>query len=302
MQNPPGHRNNIHGASYREIGVGVVDGSNDPVGPQLVTEDFGSRNGLTPFITGVVYYDLNGNNAYDLGEGIGGVTVDVAGSSYHAVTVNSGGYSVPVPGNGTFAVTFSATNLPNVVTNATVSGNANLKVDLVPAYAPPTVSGPDVAAVGQASHYTCSAVGAATRYEWRQAGQVPFTTVETAAPAFDFTPTATGEYQIQVAPMVSGRWLPYGPAKVVTASAAAMSIEIVSVQWLAGPQFRLTFQVSSGTTPSFQLEKKDQVNGTWGADSAAILATLVPGSQYQFTTPATAPTPGQRFYRVRSGP
>ena len=52
-----------------------------------------------PFLTGVVYYDFNGNNFYDLGEGTGGVVVTASGSSFFATTANSGGYSVPVPEN-----------------------------------------------------------------------------------------------------------------------------------------------------------------------------------------------------------
>jgi uncharacterized protein YkwD len=79
MQSPPGHRINIHNADFREAGIGVVLGSNGGsggVGPQLVTQDFGSVGGLLPFVTGVVYRDLNGNGLYDPDEGMGGVTVN----------------------------------------------------------------------------------------------------------------------------------------------------------------------------------------------------------------------------------
>jgi hypothetical protein len=78
MQSPPGHRVNIHNTGFREVGIGVVNGSNGGVGPQLVTQDFGSVGGLLPFVTGVVYRDLNGNGFYDPGEGLGGVTVTVS--------------------------------------------------------------------------------------------------------------------------------------------------------------------------------------------------------------------------------
>src|SRR5262249_23467325 len=40
MQNPAGHRINLHNPSYKEIGVGVINGTNGSVGPQVVTEDF----------------------------------------------------------------------------------------------------------------------------------------------------------------------------------------------------------------------------------------------------------------------
>jgi len=90
MQNPAGHRRSIHNPTYKEIGVGVINGTNGSVGPQLVTQDFGS-SGASTFVTGVVYEDLNGNSFYDLGEGRGGVRIDVAGSAYYAVSTTSGG-------------------------------------------------------------------------------------------------------------------------------------------------------------------------------------------------------------------
>ena len=68
MQNPPGHRNNIHDSRFREAGIGVVDGMNGSVGPQLVTQDFATSQTATPLISGVVYHDLNGNGFYDVGE------------------------------------------------------------------------------------------------------------------------------------------------------------------------------------------------------------------------------------------
>lgn len=101
MQTPPGHRDNMLTAAFREVGVGVVDGKNGTVGPQIVTQDFGTQFGSPTFITGVVYYDFNQNGSYDLGEGIGGVTVNTPGSAYYAVTANSGGYALPVTSNGT---------------------------------------------------------------------------------------------------------------------------------------------------------------------------------------------------------
>lgn len=107
MQSPAGHRDNLHG-NYREIGVGVILGSNGSVGPQLVTQDFGLRYDTPAMITGVVFADRNANGVYDLGEGIGGVSVTVPGSNFYAVTASAGGYSVPVPGDGTFSVTSAA--------------------------------------------------------------------------------------------------------------------------------------------------------------------------------------------------
>lgn len=176
MQGPPrGHRENIHYSSFREVGVGVRNGMNtvitngvtNTVGPQLVTQDFATALSSQPFVTGVVYYDLNTNNFYDPGEGVGGITVQVAGSSYYAVTANSGGYSVPVPNvNTTRTVTFSGLNL-DFSTNAAITNLANVKVDFVAAYSSPALVGPAAILVGVPVHYTFDAVGGATAYEWQ---------------------------------------------------------------------------------------------------------------------------------------
>ncbi len=183
MQNPPGHRLNIHNSAFREVGVGVVDGVNgtppNDVGPQLVTQDLATQPSATPFITGVVYYDLNGNGFYDVGEGIGGVTVQVPGSTYFAVTAASGGYAVPVTTNGNYAMSFTASGLSSN-RMATVAGLANVKVDYVPAYSPPVPSGPNPAALTNNNYYSFTLVGAATNHQWELTRLVPYSTVEGA--------------------------------------------------------------------------------------------------------------------------
>jgi hypothetical protein len=131
MQSPPGHRQNIHSTTFREVGIGVVLGSNGGVGPQLVTQDFGTTGGLLPFVTGVVYRDLNNNGFYDPGEGVGGVTVTVSNASSYAVTATSGGYSVPVPGSGNYAVTYSGGGVPTSQRNVSVINAQNVKSDYV---------------------------------------------------------------------------------------------------------------------------------------------------------------------------
>lgn len=134
---PPYHRQNIHQPLFREVGVGNVKGQNGVYGPQVVTQDFGTIVGTGPFITGVAYRDLNGNNFYDLGEGLGGVTVTVTGSSYYAVSSQSGGYSVPIPGNGTYNVSFSATGYTPQQKSVVVTELGNVKADYVAVAAAP---------------------------------------------------------------------------------------------------------------------------------------------------------------------
>lgn len=179
MQDPPGHRENMLSALFREVGMGVVDGVNGTVGPQLVTQDFGTQLTSSPFITGVVYFDLNGNGFYDLGEGIGGVMVNTPGSAYFAVTADSGGYAIPVTTNGSYTLTFTASGLSNQVV-AMVSGLHNAKVDYTPVYSPPVISGPNPALLNQSNVYSFTAVPAATAYQWQQTKLSAYTLVEQA--------------------------------------------------------------------------------------------------------------------------
>ena len=171
MQLGRGHRMNNHG-DFREVGIGVKLGNNsvggNTVGPQLVTQDFGTGSpDDKAFVTGVAYYDLNGNSFYDPGEGIGGLMVNVNGSSFHAVTANSGGYAVPVPTtNATRAVTFTGLGA-NGGGDAVISGGANVKVDFTPAFVPASISGPDTANTISSTNFTFNSVIGATGYKGR---------------------------------------------------------------------------------------------------------------------------------------
>lgn len=135
-----GHRNTTMLAFFREIGVGITvgkDNENNPGQPNgpwdslYIVQNFGAQTSQTPFVTGVVYQDTNGNGFYDPGEGIGGIRVNVTGTSFFAVTSPSGGYSVPVPGNGSYTATFSGGSFPATQRNATVTNLLNAKADFV---------------------------------------------------------------------------------------------------------------------------------------------------------------------------
>jgi uncharacterized protein YkwD len=128
MQNPAGHRRNLHNPDFKEIGIGVINGTNGSVGPQVVTQDLGNP-GSVRYITGVVYEDLNSNHFYDIGEGRSGVRIDVSGSAFYALSTASGGYAVPVDADGTYNVTFSGGSFATFATTASVISGRNVKVD-----------------------------------------------------------------------------------------------------------------------------------------------------------------------------
>lgn len=141
-QNIPsrGHRNTLMLGFFREVGIGIsagTDNQNNPGQPNgtwdslYIVQDYGTQTGSTPFITGVVYQDINANGFYDPGEGLAGVRVDVAGASFYAITASSGGYSIPVPGNDSYSVTFSGGSSPTAQGTAVVANFLNTKVDYV---------------------------------------------------------------------------------------------------------------------------------------------------------------------------
>lgn len=264
MQNPPGHRNNIHSTYFREVGVGVVDGTNGTVGPQLVTQDFGLQQSAVPFVAGVVYYDLNTNNFYDVGEGIGGVTVTVSGSSYYAVTANSGGFTVPVSTNGNYTVTFSGPGLTATQRVAAVSSQKNVKMDWTPLYAPPVISGPNPAYVNQTNLYTFTAVGAATNYHWKQIPLSPYSAVEGAENGLTNVTVVTsvgysvlasdveasGSYSFHLAqPSATAQYLTLNP--LLRPSAASQLSFAKRLGW-AGPAQVARAQVSTNSGGSWQ--------------------------------------------------
>lgn len=187
MQEPPGHRLNNHNAAFTEIGIGVREGMNSvtingdtsTVGPQVVTFDFGLPQSVVPLVTGVAYFDLNSNGRYDAGEGIGGVNVEVSGSSYYAVTASSGGYAVPSPSPAT-KVTFSGQGFDPVVKSLAASAGKNVKADLVLAYTAPSILGTTSPGLNVDNPYAVTPVPGATGYRVRTLRLTPTTFSEGA--------------------------------------------------------------------------------------------------------------------------
>lgn len=147
IQDPPGHRENMMEATYREVGIRIATPGNiagHDVGPWVVTQDFGRRfNSGNPFLLGVAYQD-GGGDGYSPGEGLGGVTIRAVAANgsagapeYMATSMSAGGWQMQVPA-GTYAVTFSGGGWGSAVTyyNVTV-GSQNTKLDGVRGVAPP---------------------------------------------------------------------------------------------------------------------------------------------------------------------
>ena len=169
MQAGRGHRVNLHNQNYREIGVGFVHGVNGVVGPALVTHELGLLPSSPVFATGVAYYDLNGNNFYEEGEGLPSLTVTGSNSAYHCYTAEGGGWALPLPRSaGSQTINWQCSEL-NVTSNITVAASlANVKVDLKLAYVGPQFTGGSQATSGVPFQMPFTGVPGVTSYlaEW----------------------------------------------------------------------------------------------------------------------------------------
>ena len=114
---------------YYEVGIGYYAGAaSNSIGSDFITEDFGAAPNAGPFLLGVVYNDVNHNNFYDIGEGIGGVSITPSSGGYYAVSSSSGGYAIPVGTSGTITVTASGPGFGPITKTVTLTG-VNVKLD-----------------------------------------------------------------------------------------------------------------------------------------------------------------------------
>lgn len=130
------HRKNTLAESFSEIGIGGLTGSfiheDIEYNALMVTEKFAhSSSTPTPMLVGVVYEDSNGNDKYDMGEGLSGVRITLDAGAYYAVTSGSGGYAVPLPDreDGTLDVSAYGGGFSHPVTKQISLTGKNVKLD-----------------------------------------------------------------------------------------------------------------------------------------------------------------------------
>ncbi len=140
LMRSPGHRVNLLNPTHDEIGIGILQGrfrSGHEFNANMITQDFASSaDSPTPsaaFILGVVFTDLDNDAAYDVGEGLGGVTISTSAGTHYAVTSSSGGYALPGPRgvSGEVLLFAQSGTLPAMRRTINWSGAANVKVDFI---------------------------------------------------------------------------------------------------------------------------------------------------------------------------
>ena len=120
--------------SENAVGIGIVLNGSGPLGNYYTID---TANALTtlPYITGVVMNNANGAGTYAVGEGLGNVTITVAGVG-SVTTWDSGGYSLQV-GPGTYTVTASGGGLTAPITHVVIVGSQNVSLNFTANAIPP---------------------------------------------------------------------------------------------------------------------------------------------------------------------
>ena len=100
---------------HHEVGVGIT---RDPSRGVVLILHTGMREPTAPFVTGVVFDDVDGDGIMDLGEGLAGVEVTVGNTSTitnagggYAVLTAAGAYEASIPGTASVHVLVSTDNV-----------------------------------------------------------------------------------------------------------------------------------------------------------------------------------------------
>jgi hypothetical protein len=142
-----GHRRNLQEPgnrddSFQEVGIGVTRSSRLGMG-LVVTQKFGRRAGASAQLLGVAYRDNDRDGFYSIGEGQGGVTIQVDGANGTAAsttTAGPGGYQLALaPGRYRVRALVGGRE---VQSRDVTIGSQNVKLDFVLSDAPAVVETP----------------------------------------------------------------------------------------------------------------------------------------------------------------
>jgi uncharacterized protein YkwD len=107
-------------------GIGIVQGGSGPLANYYTIDTASALNG-GPYLTGTVFNDALGDGKYAIGEGLGNVTITVAGVG-STTTFDTGGYSIAVS-PGTYTVTASGSGLAQPQTQVVTVGTTNYRLN-----------------------------------------------------------------------------------------------------------------------------------------------------------------------------
>lgn len=112
--------------NQNQVGIGIVQGGSGPLENYFTIDTAGAPN-AGPFLTGTVFNDANGDGKYAIGEGLGNVTITVAGVG-STTTFATGGYSIALS-PGAYTVTASGGSLAQPMTQFVTIGATNYRLN-----------------------------------------------------------------------------------------------------------------------------------------------------------------------------
>lgn len=118
--------------ALRLVGIGAAAAGSAEMTTLDYSIDIAAPAKTGAYLTGVVFEDANGNGSYDVGEGLGGVTIKAVGNRDQgtATTFASGGYSLPLR-PGTYTVTVSGGGLIHSMTQSVRMGTLNTALNFI---------------------------------------------------------------------------------------------------------------------------------------------------------------------------
>ncbi|UOG92049.1 MAG: CAP domain-containing protein [Candidatus Thiothrix sulfatifontis] len=130
-----GHRINMLNANFKEIGIGIVDGSfnngNADFNVVMSTQNFATQPNAKAILLGVIYADADNNAFYTPGEGIGDVSIVILNTATNTTqtlySMTAGGYQVALQ-TGVYDITYTFDGNTQFV-NDLVIGIDNVKSD-----------------------------------------------------------------------------------------------------------------------------------------------------------------------------
>lgn len=132
IQDPAGHRDAILSGVFTEVGIAWEAGSHpsSSIGPYVTTQHFGTTFDYESQLLGVIFDDGDADDFYDIGEGMGGVTITVTDGqvTYTTTSWASGGYQLVVP-DGIYTVIFSGGGLEGQIVSSFTMDGENVKID-----------------------------------------------------------------------------------------------------------------------------------------------------------------------------
>ncbi|GAG30667.1 unnamed protein product, partial [marine sediment metagenome] len=139
LRQPADHRENLLNPFYREIGLSIqrVDEASS-IAPALATQHLATDFFDGPYLTGLVYQDIDRDEFYSLGEGLAGLDVELRSGNENVDEVllstqtrSAGGYSLNMSGldAGRYYVSLNSTSLQPTVTVIEWTGSTNVSAE-----------------------------------------------------------------------------------------------------------------------------------------------------------------------------